>query len=257
MSKQILFAASECGKQDLKKRPYRLYQADCFEILRLLPAKSIQITLTDIPYGEVNQVRGSKQEFHFKGCVRRSTLHKGKADEITFALSSFCKELCRLTTGSIYIFCGIGQVSLLNNWFRSKGMTTRLLIWEKTNPFPLHSESMWLSNIECCVYTRFPKAIFNGHYLSSVLQFPISSSGRIHPTQKPVNLMQHLIAMSSKGGDTVLDPCMGSGSSGVAAIKCGCSFIGIEKEEIWFAGAEKRIEAAARHRALLDIMEAV
>lgn len=62
-----------------------------------------------------------------------------------------------------------------------------------------------------------------------------------HPTQKPVEVMRWIIESTTELGDTILDPYMGSGSTGVAALQCGRKFIGIEVEPRWFAAAETRI----------------
>jgi site-specific DNA-methyltransferase (adenine-specific)/modification methylase len=62
-----------------------------------------------------------------------------------------------------------------------------------------------------------------------------------HPTQKPIEVMRWIIESVTQPGDTILDPYMGSGTTGVAALQCGRSFIGIEIEERWFNAAETRI----------------
>ena len=66
----------------------------------------------------------------------------------------------------------------------------------------------------------------------------------LHPTQKPVALMEYLIRTYTNQGDTVLDNTMGSGTTGVAAANTGRKFIGIERDEKYFAIAQKRIEDA-------------
>lgn len=65
-----------------------------------------------------------------------------------------------------------------------------------------------------------------------------------HPTQKPVPLLEYMIKTYTNPGETVLDCCMGSGSTGVAAIKTAREFIGIEKEKDYYAIAKKRIKEA-------------
>ena len=65
-----------------------------------------------------------------------------------------------------------------------------------------------------------------------------------HPTQKPVALMEYLIRTYTNEGDTVLDNTMGSGTTGVAAANTGRKFIGIERDDKYFAIAQKRIEEA-------------
>ena len=71
--------------------------------------------------------------------------------------------------------------------------------------------------------------------------------GKVHPTQKPVELAEYLIRTYTNPGDTVLDNCMGSGTTGVACVNTGRSFIGIEKDENYFNIAKKRIEDASVH----------
>jgi len=69
-----------------------------------------------------------------------------------------------------------------------------------------------------------------------------SQKGKVHPTQKPVALMEYLIKTYTRGGDTVLDFCLGSGTTGVAAKNLGRKFIGIEMDDNYFEMAKKRIE---------------
>ena len=73
----------------------------------------------------------------------------------------------------------------------------------------------------------------------------VPSSARIHPTQKPVELLDRLIRTYCPPGGTVLDFCMGSGSTGVAALQCGRRFIGIELDEKYYKNACAAIECAA------------
>jgi site-specific DNA-methyltransferase (adenine-specific) len=70
----------------------------------------------------------------------------------------------------------------------------------------------------------------------------IASEGKtVHPTQKPVALMEYLIKTYTNEGDTVMDNCMGSGTTGVACVNTGRRFIGIEKDDKYFEIAKKRI----------------
>lgn len=79
-------------------------------------------------------------------------------------------------------------------------------------------------------------------YPRSVLYFKTAESeGKYHPTQKPISLYEYLIKTYSNEGDTVLDPCMGSGTTGVAAVNCNRNFIGIERDSKYFEIAKERI----------------
>ena len=83
--------------------------------------------------------------------------------------------------------------------------------------------------------TRYPR---------SVLYFKTAEDeGKYHPTQKPIALYEYLINTYSNEGDTILDPCMGSGTTGVACVNTNRNFIGIEKEENYYKIAEQRISS--------------
>lgn len=77
----------------------------------------------------------------------------------------------------------------------------------------------------------------------SILKYSIHCGSKLHPTQKPVSLMEELILTYTNPGDTVLDNCMGSGTTGVACVNTGRKFIGIELDERYFNIAKERIEA--------------
>ena len=79
------------------------------------------------------------------------------------------------------------------------------------------------------------------NYPSEIIEFGLDRNV-IHPTQKPVALMEYLIKTYSNEGETVLDNCMGSGTTGVAAVKCNRKFIGIEMDTNYFVKAKERIE---------------
>lgn len=81
---------------------------------------------------------------------------------------------------------------------------------------------------------------------TNLLYFPWANRDGIHPTQKPVALLEYLIRTYTNEGETVLDNTMGSGSTGVAAMLTGRQFVGIEMDPGYFAIARQRIEDAAR-----------
>ncbi len=87
-------------------------------------------------------------------------------------------------------------------------------------------------------YTNYPKHLLD--FKNEVA----SNKNRLHPTQKPVKLLEYLINTYTNEGETVLDNCMGSGSTGVACVNTGRKFIGIEKEDKYFEIAKQRINNA-------------
>lgn len=206
-----------------------LHNGDCVEYMKTMDKKSVDLLLTDIPYNEVNRKDNGLR-----------SLDKGVADSASFDLDETLKQFMRVTKGSIYVFCGIEQVSHIKKTFRENGLSTRLVVWNKTNPSPMNGDKIWLSSVECCVYGKFPKATFNEHCKGSVLNFP-SGRSKIHPTQKPLKLFEKIVEVSSNEGDVVFDPFMGSGTSGVAAKNLNRKFVGCEANDEYFNLAEDRI----------------
>lgn len=207
---------------------------DSLEVIKRLPNKSIDMVLTDIPYGEVNRKSNGLRD-----------LDRGVADTVDFDIKELIEELTRVTKGSIYIFCGTEQVSDIRKFLVAEGLSTRLIIWEKTNPSPMNGDKIWLSGIECCVYGKFSGATFNEHCKNTVLRYPVcSGKKRIHKTQKPLQMFEYLIKVSSNEGDLILDPFSGSATTAVACKRLNRNFICIEKGEQYFINSLIRLKEA-------------
>jgi len=97
----------------------------------------------------------------------------------------------------------------------------------------MNGQHIWLSSIENCIFTKNKKATFHEHCKSSVWRFPNGRS-KTHPTEKPLKLFEYLIKTSSNESDLILDPCLGSGTSVIAANNLNRQFIGIEKEKEYY-----------------------
>ena len=213
-----------------------LWLGDCREILPTLP--KVDAVITDIPYGEVNRESSGLR-----------VLDKGAADIETCSIADV---LGALSLGeSVYVWCGMEQVSGLRAGLVEAGYSTRLCIWEKSNPSPMNGQHIWLSAIECCVYGKRAGAHFAEFCKPPVFRGP-SAEKEDHPTPKPVWLMTRLINASAKQNATILDPFMGSGTTGVAAMQLGRKFIGIEIEPKYFDIAVERITNAQRQTNLFD-----
>ena len=208
--------------------------------MKELPDESVSLILTDIPYGEVNRDSNGLRN-----------LNKKDADTFNMNINQICSEFIRITSGSIYIFCGTEQVSEIRKNLVKEGLSTRLIIWEKTNPSPMNGETIWLSGIECCVYGKKKGGTFNGFCNNTVLRYSTQHS-KLHPTQKPIKLFEELIKKSSNESDTILDPFMGSGTTGVACVQLNRNFIGYEISPDYFKIAEKRISEAQAQQKLGD-----
>lgn len=170
-------------------------------------------------------------------------MDREQADLCEINLEEMVAQSIRVCSGSFYIFCGTMQISDLVFYYKQHGLTTRVGAWEKSNPSPMNGDKMWISGLEFCVFARKPKSIFNEHCQKALWKNAVGRS-KIHPTEKPALLMERLIKASSNEDETVLDFTMGSGTTGVAAMNQKRKFIGIERDEKYFAIAAKRIEDA-------------
>ena len=206
-----------------------IYHGNCISLMQKIDDKSIDMTLTDIPYDVINRKSNGLRN-----------LDKGNADILNISLEAIVKNLIRVTKGSIYIFCSTEQVSEIREIMVENKLSTRLIIWNKTNPSPMNGKHIWLSSVECCVYGKFPKATFNEHCKGSVLNFP-NGKGKIHPTEKPLALFEYLIKASSKEGDLILDPFAGSFTTAIASENLRRNWICIEKESNYCEIGRNRI----------------
>ena len=181
---------------------------------------SIDLTLTDIPYGEVSREDNGLRN-----------LDKDNADLATFTLDEFLPEVYRVTKGTIIIFCGIGQFSSIFNYFaqkqKEKKGTPRQLIWKKTNPSPMNGQYIYLSGIENAVWFKKRGGTFNAHCKNTVFEYP-TGTNKMHPTEKNHKLLKELILDNSNEGQLIFDPCAGSGSHLMMARELNRDFIGCE-----------------------------
>lgn len=213
---------------------------DCMEFMPGMGNRSVDLIVTDIPYGEVSK-NGAERE-KYRGQLRN--INKGAADAPTFNLLDFIGECARIVKGSIYIFCGIGQVSQIYEFFDNQNdFMVRQCGWRKTNPSPMNGQHMWESTIENCIFAKRRKTKFYAVCRPAIWDYPVERN-KLHPTQKPLGLMEELILASSDIGDLVFDPCMGSGTTAVAAVNTQRDFLGCEISSEYCETANKRAKAA-------------
>ena len=212
----------------------KLLQGDCMELMDNIPNESIDLVLTDIPYNVVNREDNGLRK-----------LDKENADVLTFDLINFLEQLYDKAKSTIIIFCGKEQVSTIHSFFNNKqkkGMgTVRQLIWEKSNPSPMNGQHIYLSGVENAIWFKKRGGTFNAHCKNTVFKYPIGRS-KLHPTEKNHLLLQELILDNSNENDLILDPCMGSGSTGVVALQNNRNFLGIELNQNYFEIAKNRLE---------------
>ena len=218
----------------MNKNKIKLLQGDCMELMNNIPNESIDLVLTDIPYNEVNRKDNGLRK-----------LDKENADILTFDLINFLEQLYDKAKSTIIIFCGKEQVSIIHSYFNDKQKkgkgTVRQLIWEKSNPSPMNGQHIYLSGVENAIWFKKRGGTFNAHCKNTVFKYPIGRS-KLHPTEKNHLLLQELILDNSNENDLILDPCMGSGSTGVVALQNNRNFLGIELNQNYFEIAKNRLE---------------
>lgn len=227
---------------------YILHNGDCFEYIKdNIPNGIVDLILTDIPY----VVSMKNQITTMPDREGRNGLDFGEWDK-SFEVSRLINFIPKLSkNGSLVLFHSFEQFCELLNIFSEKLSLKDRLIWEKSNPMPRNADRRYVVNIEMASWwTKGSDWVFNRQsdtYDTCVLRYPSESGGaftRFHSTQKNVDLMSELVRRHSNEGDTVLDPFMGSGSTGVACMLNNRNFIGIEAEKKYFDVAEQRIVAA-------------
>jgi DNA modification methylase len=195
-----------------------LIQADCMKVLPHLPR--VDACVCDPPYGigEAAKNHESRDRFAVKRDYGPSGWDNATADEAVALAVSIAKE----------------SVVFGGNYYKLPP-SPLWLVWDKENSGDFADAELAWSNAKGAV--RVLRHRWNGMIRASERNTP-----RAHPTQKPVVVMEWAIGFTK--GETVLDPFMGSGTTGVACANLGRKFIGIEIEERYFQIACERIEAA-------------
>jgi site-specific DNA-methyltransferase (adenine-specific) len=207
----------------MKDKMNKIHNIDCLEFMKTVPDNYFDLTLTDIPYNEC--------DIENNGIWDKNTNMKdmGQADDFSnINMQELLTQFDRTCKGSFYIFCGIEQISEIRKFFRQKKYTTRLIIWEKTNPMPINGQYVFLSGIEACVWAKKPSATFNENCRNTVFKYPLGIDRTEHPTTKPLRLFEEFIKISTNEGDKVCDWFMGSGTTAKAAKALRREFCGTE-----------------------------
>jgi DNA modification methylase len=205
----------------------KLIHGDCLEAMKDMPDKSVDLVLTDPPYGidAGNYKRANTQ--HGNSVAKCSDYGFSDWDKKIPELAVF-SEIFRISKNQI-IFGGNYFTEYLKN-------SSCWLVWDKDNGD---------NNYADCelVWTSFTSAVRKIKYTwhGMLQQAGVKKEKRVHPTQKPVGVMSWILEHYSKEGDTVLDCFMGSGTTGVACKKLSRDFIGIELDADYFKIASDRI----------------
>ena len=249
------------------KKPYRLYNGDCFKILEDFPSETFDMIFADPPYmlsnGGITCQNGKMVSVN-KGKWDKS---KGIEEDFEFHKKwlALCKRLLKpngtlWVSGTYHSIYTCGFAMLLLNYHILNDIS-----WFKPNASPNLSCKYFTASHESLIWARKNKnvkhyfnyeAMKNGDFTKDFIKKPNTQMRSVwaistpqsqekifgkHPTQKPLALLERIIEASTQEGDLILDPFMGSGTTGVAAVKLNRRFVGIDVEKEYFELAEKRI----------------
>ena len=221
-----------------------IYHADCRDVLPLLEPGSVDVVVTDPPYGIVNkfgtQVRGKG-----KG-TRKLQFSWDDAEAVGQAVGQAVGR-CNRPTAAV-VFCGLDTVSPVQESLRNAGLIPKPLAWVKKCPVPPMKGNWWPSAFELGIYAYETGAWFGDDnprrcnvFIADSLRYGQPDKNG-HPTQKPIALMRWLNASIARPDKTVIDPFLGSGTTLRACKDLGRRGIGIEIEERYCEIAARRLE---------------
>lgn len=213
-----------------------LVQGDCLQLLRGLPSESVHMILTDPPYG-----------MSFVSNHRRDRYGGIANDTSVEWLPQLVDELYRVAKNNTahYMFCSYHHIDKFKQAVENRFKLKNILVWEKNNTSMGDLRGDFAPKVEFCLFFQKGRRLIEGKRDPNIFKFA-RTGNKYHPTEKPVDMLRYLMTKFSSPGDVILDPFMGSGSTGVAAIQEGRRFIGMELEDQYMAVANRRIIGAIR-----------
>ena len=209
----------------------KLIQGDCLEVMKGIEDGSVDMVLTDPPYG-----------MSFRSNYRKKKYRGIKSDTTLDWLDIFASECFRVAKNNTahYVFCSFHNIDKFKRAFENQFKVKNILIWEKNNTSMGDLAGDFAPKYEMILFLHKGRRTINGKRDANILKFS-KTGNNYHPTQKPVDMCEYLLAKFSDVGNTVLDPFMGSGTTGVACKNLNRDFIGIELDKTYFNIAKKRI----------------
>jgi modification methylase len=244
-----------------------ILQGDCVEMMRSLPAASVDMIFADPPYnlqlgGDLHRPDGSQVDAVNDEWDKFDSL--ATYDRFTHAWLAEAKRILK-PGGSIWVIGSYHNIFRVGAALQDRGYwILNDVVWRKANPMPnfkgtrftnAHETLIWASMGEKAKYTfnyRAMKTLNDELQMRSDWLIPICAGQerlkkgghKVHPTQKPEALLYRILLACSNPGDVILDPFFGTGTTGAVAKRLGRHFIGIEREDDYIAAAKERIEMA-------------
>ncbi len=243
----------------VNNKPYHIINANCIDALKRMENDSVNLILTDPPY---NLGLFMKNRATNLKAMRPNFFGAAGWDDLDFdewkkSMDKMFQECARISCvgASMIMFMSIIKVETVIEIAEKHGFYYKTTgIWHKYNPMPRNMNLHFINSTEAWIYFVYKKRTGtfnnNGKAVHDFFETSVAPAGEKqfgkHPTQKPVALLENFITLLSNEGDVVFDPFMGSGSTGVAALKHGRKFIGVELNKDYCEISEKRLETVCR-----------
>jgi site-specific DNA-methyltransferase (adenine-specific) len=205
---------------------------DCFTLLKDVDANTVDLLLTDPPYG-IDFISGQ----------RKKNVHgKIKNDNNLDWLNEWLIEIKRVLKpdAHAYIFCSHHNLDVFLSTVKKHLPYKNLLVWEKNHFGMGDLKGDYAPKHELIIFCSNGKRKLNGKRDHNILKFS-RTQNRLHPTEKPVDLFKFLIEKSTKENDLVLDTFAGSGTAGVACSMLDRNYIQMELDERYYRIAKLRV----------------
>lgn len=230
---------------------YKLYLGNAYTIIDELVKDGVTVDhiITDPPYNISRENNFNTLKHPRKG------IDFGDWDG-DFDLFSWIPKYEQILNknGSMIVFCSYRFISFIIKAMEESNLEVKdVLIWRKTNPMPRNIDRRYVQDMEFAVWAvkKGAKWVFNKDenkpYMRSLFETGLVSVKERtgHPTQKSLQLMQEIIKIHTNENETVIDPFMGSGTTGLACIQSNRKFIGIELNKEYFDLTVTRLEEKA------------
>ena len=251
MSNNIFF---ERGQMADKPNNY-LLNGDCFELMKDIPSKSIDMILTDPPYwhkkspgkpySQRKQCNTDSKFSNSRLYNNNNKMMKDMSDFTDVEVNLLMNELERVCKPlNAYLFCNETLLPYYAMWAEKNKHHFSVLVWEK--PLSIINKNRFSQNIEFIVRiydygTGLNRIDKNEAYNRVKKAKPITGKAKLHPTQKPNEIIRDILNLSNRGG-FVLDPFAGSNTTGVECFNLDIPYIGIEKDIDIYEVAKERME---------------
>lgn len=207
----------------------KIYNTDCIQGIKAIPDKSVDVVITDPPYGVGFKKSG---EPYLAG------------DNVNL-LPIILPEIYRVLKddGAVFIFSGTPKLQEFLLSVQMYFKMHNIIIWNKINPIYPKSNAHFRLQYEPIIYATKGLHYLKSTKCSDIIEAKIPrGKTRIHPTQKPVGVINEIIQSLDDSKSIILDPFMGSGTTAISCIKNNKNYIGFEINKEWFDKSIKRID---------------